>query len=164
MQRYLSVHADMADRGIRPSCRILDARVVTRTAQLTRAGAASLGARAVRIFGLRLGDGHPVMVFEHYYPQDMCAFLLDVPRDDPNISLYDLVVRQHGIALTHATGEIAAVIVSDEEADLLELAYGSPAIEIRTHTYNDQGRVVEVARAVVRSDRYALILDSDWSP
>jgi GntR family transcriptional regulator len=162
MQGYLSVHQDMIQRGVRPSRRVLDAQVLKLTPELTRKGLAPLGPRLIRIQELRLGDGVPVMVFEHHYPADLCAFLLGAPLDDPDVSLYGLM-RQQGIDNARAVGELHAVIVSDVEADVLELERGSPAIEITTQTYNSQERLVEVARAVVRSDRYALVLASEWS-
>lgn len=162
MQGYLSVHHDMIARGIRPSRRVLDAQVLTLTPDLARKGLGPLGPRLIRIQEMRFGDGLPVMVFEHHYPADLCAFLLGAPLDDPDISLYGLM-RQQGIDNARAVGEVRAVIVTDAQADLLELARGSPAIEITTQTYNSQERLVEVARAVVRSDRYALVLASEWS-
>jgi len=162
MQRYLSMRDDLLERGVRPGARVLSAEQVEAGSPLIHPSLAPIDESVIRIYELRLADDRPAVVFEHYFPTDLCGFLLDEPLDDPELSLYDVVARKHGVSYDRAIGELKATVANGEEATLLDVAEGTPLIEVVTKTFSPEGRVVEYSRAVVRTDRYAFMLDSDW--
>jgi GntR family transcriptional regulator len=162
MEHFYSLSADLRERGVRPSRQLLEVRCLTSSRELAHHVAEMAEGPVIRIHEVRLANERPVVVFEYYYPADLCGFLLDAPLDDPQLSLTDLMTS-HGVDFARATGEINAATVTDEEARLLELPQGAPVVEITSRTYNRSGRVVEYARSVIRTDRYPLELDSDWA-
>jgi GntR family transcriptional regulator len=111
---------------------------------------------------VRYADGIPIVVFDHYFPLELCAFLAEMPLDDPDFSIQQ-ALADHGIVLARAKGEISATVASELEAKYLEVALGTPLVEIATKSYTLDERVVEYSKAVVRTDRYPLALYSDWS-
>jgi GntR family transcriptional regulator len=159
MERFLSFSEDLRERGARHESRLLGVETVS-GAELVALELPPAG--VIRVSTLRLADDQPVVVFEHNFPADRCAFLLDERLDDPDLSFYNLVVRKHGIVYTHAVGEISAVVVTPVEAELLELPPGAPVVELRTRTYDDRDRLVEYSRAVLRADRYGLVFGTEW--
>lgn len=164
MERFLSLSDDLRDRGLRPGSRLLEV-ASTDARELPEAVAQEFGTgRLIKITTLRLANGRPVLVFTHLFPEARLGFLLDEQLDDPELSFYELIARRHGIRYARATGEIAAVEASAEERELLEVDDGAPGclIELRTHSYDDEGLLIEYSRALVRSDRYALTFRSDW--
>jgi GntR family transcriptional regulator, N-acetylglucosamine utilization regulator len=162
MERFLSFSDDLRERGIAHESRLIEVEETGREALPDAVAFELPKAGVIRIRTLRLADDQPVLVFEHNFPADRCAFLLDERLDDPQLSFYDLVVRRHGISYARAVGEISAVIAADAEARLLELPDGAPVTELRTRTYDERDRLVEYSRAVLRADRYRLVFGTDW--
>jgi GntR family transcriptional regulator len=162
MERFLSFSEDLRERGIRHRCQLLSVKT-TDGSELPAGLALELpNGGVIQVSTLRFADEQPVVVFEHNFPAERCAFLLDERLDDPSLSFYDLVVRKHGLVYARAVGEISAVIVTPAEAELLELRPGAPVTELWTRTYDDRDRLVEYSRAVVRADRYSLVFGTEW--
>lgn len=164
MRGLLSFRADLLARGIHPKRRVLAVERTTLPVQ-GQHFAPELGARdVVHVHEVRYADDRPVVVFDHYFPYDVFPFLLEDRKavEDPDGSLRDLVTSR-GITYDRAVGEANATLVSSHEAALLELPPQSPVVEIATKTFDPSGRVVEYSRGIIRTDRYALILESDWA-
>ena len=164
MRGLLSFRADLIARGVHPRRHVLDVERTTLPVQ-GRGFAPELGDQdVVHVHEVRLADDRPVVVFDHYFPHDLFQFLLDEADAvrDPDGSLRDLV-NARGITYARAVGEVNATLASRHEAELLELPADSPVVEITTKTFDPSGRVVEYSRGIIRTDRYALILASDWA-
>lgn len=163
MKDLLSFRADMIARGIHPKRLVLELERTTLVARGQHFALELDDLDVVHMFEVRFGDDRPVVVFDHYFPYERFAFLLEEPAAamDPAGSLRDLV-NSRGITYARAEGEVNAVIVSPREAELLELPARSPVVEIATKTYDLSGRVAEYSRGIFRTDRYALTLESHW--
>jgi GntR family transcriptional regulator len=164
MRGLLSFRADLLARGIRPKRRVL---VVERTVLPVPAQqfAPELGDRdVVHVHEVRCADDRPVLVFDHYFPYDLFAFLLDNREavEDPDGSMHEFATSR-GITYASAIGEVNATLASSHEAELLGLPAQSPVVEIATKTFDPGGRLVEYSRGIIRTDRYALLLESDWT-
>lgn len=163
MRGLLSFRADLLARGIRPRRHLLSVDRTVVPAQ-ARHFVAELGDRAViHVHEVRYADDKPVVVFDNYFPHDVFSFMLEERSalEDPNGSLRDLAVSR-GATFARAVGEVNATLTTAHEAELLELAPHAPVVEIVTKTFDLSDSVVEYSRAIIRTDRYALILMSDW--
>ncbi|WP_370636642.1 GntR family transcriptional regulator [Microbulbifer sp. YPW16] len=69
-------------------------------------------------------------------------------------SLYGLLHDQYEIVVDHASQEISATVVDEEKADLLQIPAFSPALLAQRTVYDEQGRIIELARGLYRADRY----------
>lgn len=58
-----------------------------------------------------------------------------------------------------ANQRISAVILTDEDAKLIGMPPGSAALSVQRIAYLDTGRVMEVSRALYRSDAYDLVAE-----
>lgn len=162
MQQMHSFSADLERRGLRSS---------RLTLVVERLGSGTVIANLPVEFGeqdlvhfqqVRYADDLAVVVFDHYFPFELCSFFLDAELDSPDFTV-EGVLSAHDIVLARAKGEVRAALASDVEARYLEVPKKSPLVEIGIMSFDNRDRAIEYARAAVRTDRYPLALSSDWS-
>ena len=73
-------------------------------------------------------------------------------------SLY-LCLLDAGIRPVRANQRISAVLLTDEETKLLGVPPGSAALSVQRIAYLETGRVMEMSRALYRSDAYDLVAE-----
>ena len=61
----------------------------------------------LHVQSIRYADEVPIVFLDQYYPYELCAFLADVPLDDPDLTS-ESILSEHGIELVRADGEIIA--------------------------------------------------------
>jgi GntR family transcriptional regulator len=162
MQQWHSLGVDIARRGLRSSRLTLRVEKLDAGAEIAHRASEFAERDVLHLQQVRYADGVPVVVFDHFFPFELCAFLVDMPLDNPDFSL-QRALSEHGIQLASAKGEISATVASDLEAKYLEVEPGTPLVEIATKSYGIDQRVIEYSKGVVRTDRYPLALYSDWT-
>jgi GntR family transcriptional regulator len=162
MQQWHSLGVDIARRGLQSSKLTLRVEKLDASAEIAHRASEFAERDVLHLQQVRYADGLAVVVFDHYFPYELCAFLADMPLDDSGFSV-QRALADHGIELASAKGEISATSASDLEAKYLEVEPGTPLVEIATKSYGSDGRVIEYSKAVVRTDRYPLAIYSDWS-
>lgn len=162
MQQWHSLTTDIAQRGLRPSKKILRVEKLDARAEIAHRASEFAEGDVLHIESVRYADGVPIVVLSNYFPFELCEFLTELELDRPELSI-ERALSEHGIELARANGEISATAASKEEAVHLEIKPGTPLVEIATKTYNIEGRVVEYSRGVIVAERYPLALYSDWS-
>jgi GntR family transcriptional regulator len=162
MQQWHSLGVDIARRGLRSSKLTLRVEKLDAGAEIAHRASEFAERDMLYLQQVRYADGVPIVVFDHFFPFELCGFLAEMPLDDPDFSV-QRALAEHGIELARAKGEISATIASDLEAKYLEVEPGTPLVEIATKSYSADERVIEYSKGVVRTDRYPLALYSDWS-
>jgi GntR family transcriptional regulator len=162
MQQWHSLGVDIAQRGLRSSKLTLRLEKLDARAELGHRASELAEGEVLHLQQVRYADDVPIVVLDHYFPFDLCAFLADLPIDEPGFSIQH-ALAEHGIELFSAKGEISATAASELEAKYLEVPPGTPLVEIASKTYGADQRVVEYSRGVVHTEKYPLALYSDWS-
>ena len=150
LNRLTSFSEDMQRRGMVAGSRWLDRGLYFPTAEETMMLGLTGGARVARLVRLRLADGLPIALERASLPDD----ILDAP-DAIVESLYEML-DERGIRPARANQRISAVTLSSEESQLLGVSDGSAALSVQRIAYLETGRVMEVSRALYRSDAYDL--------
>lgn len=97
-------------------------------------------------------DGMVVVHYVSYFSERRFATL---KREDiENAALYDVLQAKHGVYIVRAVETLQARAARAQDAAILGIKRGAPviAIERLAYTYGDQ--VVEVRRAIGRSDKF----------
>jgi GntR family transcriptional regulator len=162
MQQMHSLGADIAQRGLRSSRATLQLEKLDAGAELAHRAAELAEGDVVHLKQVRFADDVPIVVFDHYFPYELCSFLLELPLDDSDLSI-ERVLGERGIELRRATGEISAALATKLEAKHLKVKPGTPLVRIAAKTYNSDDRVVEYSSGVFVTDRYPLAIYSDWT-
>ena len=69
-----------------------------------------------------------------------------------------------GFLPVRALQRLRAIIIGPAEAELLEVAKGSAALDIQRIAYFADGRCVEFMRSVYRSDTFDFVAELTFSP
>lgn len=153
LNELTSFTEDMRRRGMVAGSRWMERGVFFPTAEETMTLGLAGGARVARITRLRTADGEPIALERTSLPDDILP--------DPEAiedSLY-LLLRSRNMRPVRANQRISAVLLKDEEGRLLGMPPGSAALSVQRIAYLDTGRVMEMSRALYRSDVYDLIAE-----
>lgn len=141
---------DLAGTGRTVATRILALEESEADEQEAAALRLSVGAPVIRMRRLRTVDATPWLLVSTTLPRDRFAGLLKAHLE--NRSLYDHLRRTYGVAPAGADRWLKAVIPSAEEASLLELPAGTPALDIESVAWDEHGTPFEYYHALHRSD------------
>jgi GntR family transcriptional regulator len=146
LSRLTSFTEDMRLRGLAASSRVIERGTFLPTPEESMMLDISLSETVYRLARLRLADGVP-MAFERATVP--LRFLNgSAPIGD---SLY-AALEASGFRPVRAIQRLRAVVIGGAEAALLEIAEGSPALDIHRIGYVADGRRVEFTRSFYRSD------------
>ncbi|MCL6547813.1 MAG: GntR family transcriptional regulator [Alicyclobacillus sp.] len=156
-----SFTSDMLALGIIPSSDVLRQEVVAATAQIARNLSIAEGEPVFRLQRVRKGNGVPLLLEDVCVPLGVCPELAEV--DFRVQSLYK-VLTDHGISLTKSEQEFEPVVLTDEQARLLQVPGGSPAFLRRAVSYQEH-RLVEWVQSIYRKDRFRFVVETgQYSP
>lgn len=157
-----SFSEDMAERGLVPSSHLLGARQLAAGAKLAQRLKVSPGTNVHELRRLRLADQQPMALETAYLVYDR------LPGFDPLLlgdgSIYALLEQQYGIVLRSAAQQIAATVLSEDEALLLKVPAFSAALLVERQVMSATGEVVEYGKSLYRADRYRFEVDVARGP
>jgi GntR family transcriptional regulator len=157
LQHLTSFSEDILGRGMQPSSRVLDQRIVPATFEMARLFELAPTVQIVRLTRLRLADDEPLAIETVHIPAPYVPGLLD--RDLAAESLYTVLGREYGLSLTSARQTIEAGAPTPEEMGLLLMDAPLPVLKISRLTFDANDRVVEYVRSIYRGDRYHLTVE-----
>jgi GntR family transcriptional regulator len=157
LQHLTSFTQDILARGMRPSSRVLDGRIVHASFEMARLFGLAPTVEIVRLTRLRLADDEPLAIETVHIPARYVPGLLD--RDLAAESLYTILNRDFGLSLIGARQTIEAATPTPEEMGSLAMDAPLPVLKISRLTVDASDRVVEYVRAVYRGDRYHLTVE-----
>ena len=127
LRHLLSFDAQARATGRQPSTRVISCTHGRVGAGEDRLGLAA-GAEVWRLLRLRLIDGQPCIVEHRSVPLARCP---DLDRQDLDGSIYELFTAHYGFRLAGADQLVSAIAADTDDALLLGLAAGAPALEAR---------------------------------
>ncbi len=115
------------------------------------------GRKLLLIRRLAWVNGQPAALLDAYLSPR--AFPKILQADLSQGSLYQTMEELYGVIPTRATSTIE-VIRCQEEAELLGLIPGTPALQVEGTTYDAADRAVEFSRVIYRADRFRFTIES----
>ncbi len=158
---FTSFREQMFEAGVDFSTRVL----VKTTTMLTEDLALNLeipdDRHLIFLRRLRTVDEEPILLEETYLPLQICPGLLD--DDIEHGSLFVLLSEKYDIHITKIKRYIGLTHLSAEEAELLELQEGAPALLHTQYFYAGEEQVM-YSRAVKRPDRFQFFIELEKKP
>jgi GntR family transcriptional regulator len=148
-----SLTQEMADRGLSVGSRILELREIPADNSVASALEIREGASVVKLRRLRLGGGQPIGVQTAYLPEKRVPGLADM--EGALVSLYATLRDRFGLVPQSALEVYRVGAASAEDAELLEVAAGSPAFIVQRTTSDARGPY-EFTVSTMRGDRYEI--------
>ncbi|MEN6604178.1 MAG: GntR family transcriptional regulator [Bryobacteraceae bacterium] len=153
---------EMRRHGIQGGARVLASSVITADGRLAEVLSIPTGASVFALKRLRLGDGAPIGIQSAHIPLDLVPGLPQEPME--HASLYETLWEKYGLEPARARETHSAVVVAGEEAELLDVPSGSPALASERISYLEHGRPLEFVKAILRADRYRIVLNLAREP
>lgn len=148
---------DMRSRGFEPGAKVLDARLAESTVSIARDLGVSPGTPVWSIRRLRFADREPIMIERVSVPADVAPELASA---DLAGSLYAILEHKYDLVVLRASQRIRPTVLRNDEAELMRLPAGSPAMHIRRVGFAGNGdRAIERADSIYRGDRYEFTLN-----
>jgi GntR family transcriptional regulator len=152
-----SFTAEMRSHGLTARSRVLEHGVVPAPLEVASALTIAPDAPVFRLRRLRLADDAPMGL------QTAFIAMALVPGIDrlsfADASLYQVLAHRYSLHPAGARETHQAVLVTPDDALLLRVAAGSPALAAERMTSLADGRPLEYVRSMMRGDRYRIVLD-----
>jgi len=139
------------EAGMRPASRVLSFEAVPASSTVAQRLDLEAGALVVCLRRLRLVDGVPLMVETSHLPYAPLEGIMEV--DFNNASLYTTLAERFGKPVVRAEHTLEPVLLHNDEARLLGLKAGQPAMLVHIVAHSAQGIAIEFSKAVIRGDR-----------
>jgi len=153
-----SFHASMRQQGLSSTVGVLSSKIETAPEHVTEALQLQGHRRMWCLRRLAILDDVPVALLAAWLParyhQGMSG------RDFGTGSLYDALAEVHGVEMTSADNIVEVGRAGLGEADLLELAAGSPLLEVVGVTRDQDERPVEYSRVLYRPEHFRFAIES----
>jgi GntR family transcriptional regulator len=105
---------------------------------------------------VRLVGGEPVLLQETYLPHAVCPALLAEELEKQ--SILELLEERCGVRVTRVRDYIEVITLAEEEANLLGLPAGSPALLLEQYFYAGDAQVM-YTRSVTRPERFRFFIE-----
>jgi GntR family transcriptional regulator len=153
LSRLTSFTEDMLARGLTPSVKWLQKIVAAPSPEEAMVLGLSTGERVVRLRRLRLANDKPMALEQAVVPARML-----VAPDLVGSSLY-AALDAAGVRPVRALQRLSAESVTGEDAAILSVPDGSPALYIERISYLADGRPVEFTKCHYRGDAYDFVVE-----
>lgn len=153
---------EMRRHGMVSHSRVLDQRVIPAPAAVAAGLQIPADTQVFRLRRLRLADEEPMGVQTAFLPLDLVPGIGAIDIGDA--SLYDLLASRYSLHPASARETYRVVTLRREEAALLRVSPGAPAMGAERVTALADGRRMEVVQSVMRGDRYTVAVDLTAQP
>jgi GntR family transcriptional regulator len=154
--KLMSYTEQMASRGLTPSSKVVNAKIVEDEPEIAARLGQSATTRMVKIERVRLTTDDPFAMETCYLPATEFADLVNAPLG--RVSLFALLEHDYGIELAYADEEVDATVAEGRMALLLNLRPGAPLLRIRQVIYSSKNQPVIYVIGVYRSERHSLFI------
>ena len=156
-RKLTSFTDEMRLHGFAAASQVLDKGVVAAPADVAGHLRIAVADEVFCLRRLRLADSVPMGVQTTYLPLALVRGIEEIRFEKQ--SLYDVLRTRFNLHPVNAKETLIAVALNNDEASLLRVAAGSPALAAERTTYLAHGVPFEYAQSIMRGDRYKVVLD-----
>lgn len=149
---FYSFSREIERHGLQPGTRVLGLRAEPATDAAAEALALPAGAVVFALRRLRLAGPDPLVVETSQLPAARFPGLETV--DFSRVRLYDTLMNDYGCRPVRARETFEPILLSADEAALLDQRRGEPALRVERTAYDQDDTPIEFCRSTVRGDRY----------
>ncbi len=149
---FYSFSREIERHGLQPGTTVLELRTEPAPDDVAEALDVAPGTPMVSLRRLRLAGPDPLVVETSYLPARRFPGLETV--DFSTVRLYDTLMHQYGCRPTRARETFEPVLLTADEAALLDQRRGEPALRVERTAFDQDDLPIEFCRSTVRGDRY----------
>src|SRR6266550_797565 len=149
---FYSFSREIERHGLQPGTKVLELRTQPASEAVAEALGIPAGTEVVALRRLRLAGPDPLVVETSHLPAARFPGLETV--DFSRVRLYDTLVDTYGCRPTRARESFEPILLSADEAGLLDQRRGEPALRVERVAFDQDDLPIEFCRSTVRGDRY----------
>jgi GntR family transcriptional regulator len=149
---FYSFSREIERHGLVPGTRVLGLRTEAASDAVAEALGIAAGMKVVALRRLRLAGPDPLVVETSHLPAARFPGLDAV--DFSQVRLYDTLMNAYGCRPTRAVETFEPVLLTADEAVLLDQRRGDPALKVERIAFDQDDAPIEFCRSTVRGDRY----------
>jgi GntR family transcriptional regulator len=149
---FYSFSREIERHGLHPATEVLDLRTQPSGDVVAESLGVPVGTPVVALRRLRLAGPDPLVVETSHLPSARFPGLETV--DFSQVRLYDTLLNRYGCRPTRARETFEPILLSAEEATLLDQRRGEPALRVERIAFDQDDVPIEFCRSTVRGDRY----------
>jgi GntR family transcriptional regulator len=149
---FYSFSREIERHGLRPGTKVLDLRTMPAVDVVAESLGIPAGTKVVALRRLRLAGPDPLVVETSHLPAARFPGLETV--DFSQVRLYDTLMNRYGCRPTRARETFEPILLTADEATLLDQRRGEPALRVERIAYDQDDIAIEFCRSTVRGDRY----------
>jgi len=149
---FYSFSREIERHGLQPGTTVLGLRTEPAPDDVAEALGVAPGTVMVSLRRLRLAGQDPLVVETSYLPAQRFPGLETV--DFSTVRLYDTLMHRYGCRPTRARETFEPVLLTADEAELLDQRRGEPALRVERIAFDQDDLPIEFCRSTVRGDRY----------
>ena len=149
---FYSFSREIERHGLEPGTEVLGLHREAASVAVAEALDLPAGAEVVALRRLRLAGPDPLVVETSHLPAERFPGLETV--DFSQVRLYDTLLSTYGCRPTRARESFEPVLLTDDEATLLDQRRGAPALRVERIAFDQDDVPIEFCRSTVRGDRY----------
>jgi GntR family transcriptional regulator len=149
---FYSFSREIERHGLVPGTQVLWLRTEPATELVAEPLGLEPGAEVVALRRLRLAGPDPLVVETSHLPAARFPGLETV--DFSRVRLYATLQDRYGCRPTRARETFEPILLTAEEAELLDQRHGEPALRVDRIAYDQDDLPIEFCRSTVRGDRY----------
>ena len=149
---FYSFSREIERHGLQPGTKVLELRKEPAAEAVADALDLPTGTEVVALRRLRLAGPDPLVVETSHLPAARFPGLETV--DFTQVRLYDTLMHRYGCRPTRARETFEPVLITADEAALLDQRHGAPALRVERIAYDQDDLPIEFCRSTVRGDRY----------
>ncbi|MEJ7697147.1 MAG: GntR family transcriptional regulator [Candidatus Limnocylindrales bacterium] len=150
----------LRSRRIAFSMTVLDHAIAPGPPYVVAALELGIGAPVVRLRRLALVRGEPAAILDAHLDAERFGRLASITGFESGRSLYRTLEEEFGTQVGKARSTLEVVRCDDDQAELLGVSLGTPALFVRSVTEDEEGRPIELADVLYRGDRFIFRIDS----
>jgi GntR family transcriptional regulator len=149
---FYSFSREIERHGLQPGTKVLDLRTMPAVDVVAESLGVPAGTKVVALRRLRLAGPDPLVVETSHLPATRFPGLETV--DFSQVRLYDTLMNRYGCRPTRARETFEPILLTADEAALLDQRRGEPALRVERIAYDQDDIPIEFCRSTVRGDRY----------
>lgn len=138
--------------GLHPSSRLVSTGTIEADEALADKLGVAVGAPLLRMQRVRLIEGEPASIETAHVNLSLCPSLPD--HDFEQESLYDVLLKEGNVHVTHGKEHISISRLNADEAKLLNAQEGTPVFYKASHERDETDGFVEYCKSVILPTKY----------
>jgi len=149
---FYSFSREIERHGLTPGTRVLELTTHPAADVVAEALGIPVGTAVIALRRLRLAGPDPLVVETSHLPAARFPGLEKI--DFSQVRLYDTLMNLYGCRPTRARETFEPVLLTADEAMLLDQRRGEPALRVERIAFDQDDVPIEFCRSTVRGDRY----------